>query len=267
MRHVKIIAGIIFFSFSANSTPLDTEYHLSARLGVGGAPIYMGASKYTVKPLIGLEAGAVTERWGAFNADETGFSWQPPIDSPFGIAMLVSYDGGRDEKIRTASGKNHDLKGMGDLKAAPEVGIALTYKDGPYYIYLKGMRTVTKRNYGGEELGYTSHAQLGGSLSFSLTKTLSSSSSLTSTWGDSKLLRGYFGVTPQQARNSQFRAYRPGSGIRDIAFQTALIYQFTPSFALQGSLGGYYLVGDAARSPLTKSRTAVSGGLAISYTF
>ncbi|HDS7198364.1 TPA: hypothetical protein R1887_005205 [Klebsiella oxytoca] len=36
---------------------------------------------------------------------------------------------------------------------------------------------------------------------------------------------------------------------------------------MQGSLGGYSLMGDAPRSPLTKSRAAVSSGLAISYTF
>lgn len=82
-----------------------------------------------------------------------------------------------------------------------------------------------------------------------LTEPLSISLSLVSTWGDRNLLRGYFGETPQQAKYSPFRAYRAGAGIRDIAFQAALSCQFTQSFALQGSLGGYSLMGDAPRSP------------------
>lgn len=259
-----IFAVLGLSTFSAHA---QAEYNLSTRAGVGMEPIYQGASKYTLTPIVGLDASVSTERWGMFSANETGLAWLLPLNSPWGVALLAAYDGGRDEEIRTSSGKSHELKGMGNLKAAPEVGLALSYLNGPYHLYLKGLRTVKKRNYGGEELGFTSRVELGGEYSFVLTDTLSSSMSLASSWGDSKLLQGHFGVTRQQEKNSQFHYYKPGSGIRDITYQFSMIYQFTPSFALQGAIGGYYLVGDAGRSPLTKSRAAMATGVALSYTF
>lgn len=264
---------IILLSLSALFSPLafsenkGAEYHFSVRLGGGMAPIYTGSSKYTVIPVIGAEAVATSEQWGTFRADEKGLSWLLPIDSPLNLALLVGYDEGRKEKIQTTKGKNNDLKGMGNLKAAPEFGIALIYREGPYHLYLKGMMAATKRNYGGEELGHTSRAELGGGFSFPLTEKMSGSFNVVSTWGDSKFIQGHFGVTRQQARDSQFQYYKPGSGIKDISYQAAIDYQFTPSFALQAAVGQSYLPGDAGHSPLTKSRTEVVTGVALNYSF
>lgn len=262
-----ILTSGIFISSFANANEKKEEYHLSAHLGAGAAPIYLGASNYSVSPVIGFAASAEFKRWGAFHANEDGLFWHLPTNSPFGIALLVGYDEGRDESIRTLKGKNNDLKGMGDLEFSPEMGLAFSYQEGPYYIYLKGMTAVKKRNYGGEELGYTSRAELGGELSFALTETLSSTFSLSSTWGDRKFTQGHFGVTRKQARDSQFRYYKTEAGIRDISSMAVLNYQFSPSFSVQGALGGYYLLGDAGKSPLTKSRAAVITGMALSYTF
>lgn len=46
MEHVKFVAVTIFISFSVNSIPQDSEYHLSTRIGLGTAPLYLGSSKY-----------------------------------------------------------------------------------------------------------------------------------------------------------------------------------------------------------------------------
>lgn len=254
-------------SGSALAEVRETEYTLSAHLGAGMAPLYVGASKYTAIPVIGLEAGVEFVNWGSVQANENGLTWQLPINSPFGIAFLASYDRGRDEEIRASGGKNKELKGMGDLKAAPEIGISFNYREGPYSAYLKGMTAASRRTYGGEDLGHTSWAELGGEYSLILTHSVSASFGLATSWADSKYLQGHFGVTHQQARHSQFQYYKPGAGMRDISYQASMSYQFTPSFSLLGAVGGYYLVGDAASSPLTKSRAGAVTILALSYTF
>ncbi len=243
------------------------ETHLQVRTGIAVAPVYQGAKTYSPAPIIGVEAGMHQQDWGALTASETGLTWQLPIDKPFGVALVAGYDVGRDEEIRTWGGRDKTLKGMGDLNGAIEAGTQFSYDVEPYRFYLKALRALKKRKYGGEELSYTTHGNLGAEVTFPLPGHVTTVLSLISTWGDKNMMNAYFGVTRQQAQNTSFRQYQPKAGFKDVMMQAALNYELSPSVSLQSGCGVNYLVGEAAKSPLTEKKLAGIAFFSGSYTF
>jgi MipA family protein len=83
--------------------------------------------------------------------------------------------------------------------------------------------------------------------------------------------RTYFGVTPAQSLASGLVAYAPGSGFKDI--NVGLLTNISVTGDLRHGLsffavGNYErLLGDFARSPLTRDRNQWFGGIGLAYTF
>ena len=242
----------------------------SLKLGGGMAvvPVYEGASSYSAEPLYDIAAGYDKSAWGDFSLGlHDGARWQLPLSGPFGIALLAGYDAGRDEEVKTLSGRNKRLKGMGDLKGAFETGIELSYKFDAFHAYVKGMQATKTRRYGGEDLGHTAYVDLGVAAVYPLSDALTLSTELSTTWANSGYQRGYFGVTQSQAQQTSFAAYRPGSGFKQVALNSALNYQWTPEIAFQAGVGVYTLLGDAAKSPIVEKKVAGIAFLSASYSF
>ncbi|HYD37635.1 MAG TPA: MipA/OmpV family protein [Allosphingosinicella sp.] len=90
------------------------------------------------------------------------------------------------------------------------------------------------------------------------------------TWADSEYQRAYFGVTPALSAASGLATFTPDSGARGIGAATSLTYQFSPKWGIQAYGRFERLIGDAGDSPLIRafgSRSQISAGLALSYTF
>jgi hypothetical protein len=150
-----------------------------------------------------VNAGYQNASWGEFSAGSEGARWQFPIAGPVGIALLLNYDAGRDEEIKTLRGRNTRLKGMGKLGGALEAGAELSYQLDPFRAYVKGMQATRKRSYGGEELGHTAYVESGLTGQYPLSEQLTLIGNLSTTWANSGYQRGYFGVTSQQAQRLQ----------------------------------------------------------------
>ncbi|MDW5502042.1 MipA/OmpV family protein [Pseudomonas lundensis] len=260
-------AATLFMVFPLFSHAQGEESSITLTGGMAVAPLYQGASTYSAVPLYDIQAGYEGSTWGDFNIGLGGASWQLPLSGPFGMALLAGYDGGRDEEVKTLSGSNKRLKGMGDLDGAFEAGIELSYKLDPFRAYVRGMQATKARRYGGEDLGHTGYVDLGVAALYPLTDALSLSADLSTTWANSGYQRGYFGVTQQQARQSAFEAYRPGSGFKQVMLNTTLNYQLTREIAFQGGVGIYTLLGDAANSPIVEKKVAGVAFLSASYRF
>ncbi|WP_037433584.1 MipA/OmpV family protein [Serratia plymuthica] len=246
----------------------DGEASLKFSGGMAVAPVYQGASSYSAVPLYDIQAGYDKSAWGDFSLGLIdGARWQLPLSGPFGIALLAGYDDGRDEEVKTLSGRNKRLKGMGDLDGALEAGIELSYKFDPFHAFVKGMQATKARRYGDEDLGHTAYVDLGVAAVYSLSETLTLSSDLSTTWANSGYQRGYFGVTQRQAQQTSFAAYRPGSGFKQVTLNGALNYQWTPEIAFQAGAGIYTLLGDAAKSPIVEKKVAGVAFLGASYSF
>jgi MipA family protein len=81
--------------------------------------------------------------------------------------------------------------------------------------------------------------------------------------------RAYFGVGPAAATPA-LPAFAPDGGIQAAGAAASTLRQITPRWGLNGYVKYDRLVGDAARSPVTRrfgSRDQVSGGVALSYIF
>ncbi|MGN7975470.1 MipA/OmpV family protein [Serratia sp. 22264] len=246
----------------------DGEASLKLSGGMAVAPVYQGASSYSAVPLYDIQAGYDKSAWGDFSLGLIdGARWQLPLSGPFGIALLAGYDDGRDEEVKTLSGRNKRLKGMGDLDGTLEAGIELSYKFDPFHAFVKGMQATKARRYGDEDLGHTAYVDLGVAAVYSLSEALTLSSDLSTTWANSGYQRGYFGVTQRQAQQTSFAAYRPGSGFKQVTLNGVLNYQWTPEIAFQAGASIYTLLGDAAKSPIVEKKVAGVAFLSASYSF
>lgn len=84
-------------------------------------------------------------------------------------------------------------------------------------------------------------------------------------FGDGTYMRSYYGVTPAASATSGLPAFDAGAGARDLHFGLGVTSAFTPRWIGFASLGASRLLADAAASPLTHHRDAVSASVGIGY--
>lgn len=262
-----VLAVLIPISFPVPAQEGGGQASLVISTGVAMAPLYQGAKVYSAVPLYDLQAEYENPTWGSFGVGLGGAQWQLPLPEPIGVKVLLAYDAGRDEKISTLGSDNTRLQGMGDLDGAFEAGLELSYQVAPFRAYVKGMQAAKNRRYGGEDLGKTAYVDLGIATQYALSDQLAWVTDLSTTWANSGYQRGYFGVTSQQANNTTFGVYRPGSGFKQVSLNSTLSYQWTSAVAFQGGVGVYTLLGDAADSPIVEKQVAGIAFMSASYRF
>ncbi|MBH2766592.1 MipA/OmpV family protein [Serratia marcescens] len=238
------------------------------KAGLTEAPVYPGAGHYAAKPLYDVAGVYRTDAMGTFRAELIqGARWQLPIAGPFGVALLLGYDRGRDEDIRTLGGHDTTLRGMGNLGSTAQTGFELSYSFAPVRLYVKGLQAVRDRDYGGENLGYTAHLDVGGEGQYPLDAQWSLLTNAYLRWGDGGYERGGFGVTAAQASQTDFAQYRASGGVQQVTAEAELNYQWTPAIAFQSGVEATQLTGDAADSPLVKKSLSGVVFMSASYRF
>lgn len=265
MKWVTAVAVLGVFSPLSHAA---SDFSGNVGLGLAVAPAYEGSSHYVTQPVYELNGTYDSQDWGAFSLGLTeGARWQLPLSSPVGVAVLMDYDRGRDERIGTLGGHNNQLRGMGDLGGALEAGLELSYQLTPFKVYIKGMQATRERYYGGESLGHTAHVDMGVSGDYSVSDQLTLIGNMYTTWANDGYQRGYFGVTPEQAVRSGFAAYHPEAGMKSVTLDAALNYQWTPTVSFQTGVEVSRLTGDAADSPLVGNAVAGMAFVSTSYHF
>jgi outer membrane protein len=229
---------------------------IRVRVGAGAQvkPKFVGADKSEVLPLFDLDIAKGTNEF-AFEAPDysfgipvissAGFSFGPALNlaskrkesdvgAPVGkvkttieAGAFASYEVSKSFYLRAEV-----LKGLGGHKGVVgTMGADYVWRDGDKYVVSIGPRVL---------------------------------------FSDSRYQRAYFGVTPEAALASGLPVYRPSGGVHGIAAATGVSYQFSPRWGLFGYGRAERLVGDAADSPIIRefgSRTQLSGGLGLNYTF
>lgn len=238
-----------------------------AGTGVNYAPAYEGSDKYQFSPMLDASASYSTDSFGVFSLGTDGLIWALPMSENLTFSSIVSYDGGRDEKIGVFGSKNEELKGMGDLDGSLLVGGALNYKISDYDLYIKSMVATKNRHYGGRDVGHTAYVELGGIATYQLNEKWSMNYNLASTWTNNAYNQAYFGVSEQQATRSKFSTYEGGSGFKDVNGAVIVNYNLNKNFALHTGVGAYYLLGKSADSPISEKRLGLIGLAGVSYSF
>lgn len=159
--------------------------------------------------------------------------------------------------------RNSDLRGLGDVDLAIELGGALAVEYRQAFVRLSLAKDVA----GGHE-GLVGEGEVG--VRFDLADTLSASVSAQASWADSDYMNTYFSVTSAQSAASGLPVYQAGSGIKDVGAGLGLSYRLGSNWMLT-AMGGYSrLLGDAADAPLVTQRGSPDqwrGGLFLAYRF
>lgn len=222
-------------------------------------PDYEGSDDYEFAPLPFL---MVNYRDLVFLDGPTlganAFTWQGPRrEDKLQIGPLVRYEFGRDED------DSDDLRGMGDIDGAVELGAFVSYGSGPWSTGLTVFRDVSDSHDG-------LTAELSADHMLSLGPKLMLRSEISATWADDNYTETFFGVTAAQSARSGMRQYQAEGGFKDAGISLDLNYNLTDNWGLTGQVGYKRLLGDAADSPLVEDRGSANQfttGLFVSYEF
>ena len=242
---------------SAETGLKDWKIRLGA--GVSYQPEYEGSDEYKVAPLPMLMVSyrdLVFLRGPMLGANAFTWTGSGPNDK-LQVGPLVRYQFGRDED------DSDDLRGMGDLDGAVELGGFVTYSTGPWSAGLNVFRDVSNAHD-----GLTVKLSAGNRMP--LAPKLMLRSEISTTWADSNYTEAFFGISAAQAARSGLAQYQAEGGFKDAGITFDLDYSLTDHWDVTGRLGYKRLLGDAADSPLVADRGSadqLSTGMFFGYKF
>lgn len=229
--------------------PITGSSEILLGLGVGNAAAYLGSDERKTRAL-----PLIAARWcnGCF-AGTGGVGYRFGGDSPLSWGPRLTIDPGRDEDDADA------LRGLGNIKARPELGVFASYA------LLPGLRVGSSLRYGSgnHREGLLVDLSVRGMVPVSSTMRLTAG--LTATLANTKSMQSQFGVDADPSLRSGHAIYNPGSGLRDVGLQVGGMVNLGPRTTLLLGLQGRSLMGDAKDSPLTRERHSVGAMASVAF--
>lgn len=218
-------------------------------LGVLNGPSYLGSDERKTRAVPLIDA-----RWrNGWFAGVRGVGYRFDTGAPLSGGVRLTADLGRDED------DDESLRGMGDLKARPELGLFVNYRLTPNIDIGSSFRYGS----GNDREGLLGDISLRGA--FPITPSNRLVGGLTMTVANTKAMQSAFGVDAVQSLNSGYAPYGPGSGLRDVSLQLGNMTRLQPNTMLFIGVNARTLMGDARDSPLTTRRTGVSALATLSF--
>lgn len=238
----------------------DWQYSLKA--GVANAPRYSGSDERMTAPVLG---GKVVSPWGIFLDTDKGLGWGYEGNA-LSFSTYIGASSSRKDKNESLHAGSKRLKGMGEIKARPQVGVSASYNLGGVMVGATLEHALKEDDHKDSGKAFT-HLEL------SLGTTLydgrygSVDASLSSHFGDRNYLQTWYGVTTGQAAQSRFKAYKAGAG--NISNGMNLVWSLPISEHTQFStlLDVQYLADEAGKSPIVERRLQTSVMGVLEYTF
>lgn len=245
----------------APAAPDNAKKDWNIQLGAGALyqPEYEGSDKYKISPLpmVMINYRDLVFLRGPM-LGVNAITWRGPgPNDKLQIGPMARYQFGRDED------DSDDLRGMGDIDAAVELGGFITYSTGPWSAGVTLFQDVS-----GSHDGLTAKFSAGNRMP--LAPRLMLRSEISATWADDDYTESFFGVTSTQSTRSGMPEYHPQGGFKDAGISLDLDYNLTENWGITGRVGYKRLLGDAADSPLVEDRGSanqLSTGLFVSYKF
>lgn len=258
--------------FSDDPQPLQSK----AGLGLGFLPKYEGSDKHAASSLLLLEItkrGAFFVRGASINPDNgilsAGISLlhlSYTVDSVRRLQVvmgpIIRAYGGRDES------ENDSLTGMGDMDRSAGSGgfIELNAESWRMNIGVSSQDISNDSSIDTEGVLATldiEHSAL-------VTDSLRLSSGISTSWADDDYMQGYFGLNSAQAALTGLSEFVAKAGLKDVGLQLKASYRLSPQWVLEGQIGYWRLLNEAADSPIVKdegSENQVRGLIGFSYQF
>ncbi|RXT46652.1 hypothetical protein B5V03_16635 [Bradyrhizobium betae] len=161
------------------------------------------------------------------------------------------------------SDKYSELTGLGDVKAAYELGGFVEY----YPVDWLRLRTELRQGFGGHSGAV---ADVSADVIVPLIQRLTISAGPRFTWKSTKATEPYFGVDAAQALASGLPMYDARGGAHSVGVGSQISYRINPQWEVHAYVEYQKLLGDAADSPLVKLRGSsnqTTVGLGASYSF
>ncbi|MBM5572694.1 MULTISPECIES: MipA/OmpV family protein [Deefgea] len=231
------------------------NWQAATGLGIAYAPEVMGGDVYEASPMGSLD---LAHRSGFFISTSKGVGWSYTVNPNWQAAIFLAPSEERKEKDQLTD--HITFKGMGEIKAAAQAGLALNYIWGDLELSTTIFTGLANRNRGQQiKLGadYTAY----GSEHFALIL----NGGLTASNADYQ--QRWYGVSAQQAKQSGFKAYQAGSGLTLGSVGVTAIVPFSKELRLINSVSYNQLLGDAADSPLVKSKGSAAVSAFLQYTW
>lgn len=228
--------------------------------GVDVAPRYSGSDKSRVTAAQVVDYAMAN---GFFISTTRGLGYGNRVGN-LDYSAALSYRAGRKDRDVSsdsiASGSDY-LRGMGDIKGSVVVVPGLGYRITDWLnVQLQAEVPVSERD-NGEAVHFGIASPLYTSPENSVTL------ALTGSWGSSKYMQTYYGVSAAQSAASGFARHDAGSGIYAYSLNLEWTHKLNSRWSLLTAAGVTQLTGEAGDSPIVQRKTSPVGSLKVTYSF
>lgn len=230
----------------------------SLTVGLGGqyAPRYSGSDKQVWQVVPVLQG-----RKGAFFGDaQKGVGYDLQNDSGWYFEHTLGYDPGRADKNSGWREGANNLKGMGDIDATLNTGLAVGWQAAPW-LSMEGKATLPLTDSQGAS--YQASVTLIPVQNNQDTIAFQSAA----LFGDSRYLNTWYGVSEQQSRRTGYRRYAAPGGFYGVDTSLTWSHQFDAHWGTVLSADYTWLGDHANQSPIVMRRNEGSATAAITWTF
>lgn len=248
-------------------TTQESDWKVSAGLGVLRTPIFPGASKSQIRPAPYLSLSYRDRffvRGPAIGVNLFHFG----EDDRFrlGVMTRITSEAEWDESDDRA------LHGLGKISGGLDAGLFGSYRGESWFAELAATRGAVLRKEHGDKTtrGSGTAVKFGFGYTTQLASHLRWTAQASTQWADATRARTYFGVSAAQSRATGLASYQPESGITGYGVTTTLSYTFAKRWTLIGLVKYERLAGDAKSSPIVtrNGRTnQLSTGVFVGYRF
>ncbi|OWQ90375.1 hypothetical protein CDN99_13535 [Roseateles aquatilis] len=244
---------------TAPATPQPTSM-VVVQAGVGVTTRYAGSDERLVSPMLGVEYAHAS---GFFAGTMRGIGYAGAAGG-LNYSAAIGYRGERKEKSTSGFGINSGskyLRGMGDVKGSGTLNLSLGYSVTDWLdVQVATEQPFTTRANGAlYSFGVAAKVMDVGKDTVVL--------SVSANAGDKKYMQTYHGVTAAQSAKSGYAVFTPKSGMHQVEAGLSWQHKLSDSWSVTGMVGAQRLLGDAAKSPLTRRVTSPVGAVFVSYSY
>ncbi len=232
----------------AEGQPDNRDFIGTIMLGAGASPAYFGSDKYEIGPAFDARIDFLRLPGGL----EFGSTRSVGYQEGFGFAGSARYIPKRD------SSDYSELRGLDTVDMALELGGGLSYGQKNWRAFGTVRYAVLGYNSWTGTIGADAIARPSDSLILNMGPRIEFSSK--------RFMTTYYGVTGDEAANSNLSAYDPSGGLTSVGIELGANYAFSDRWGIEGVASYDRLVGDAADSPITGTGSADQYGVRVGIT-
>ena len=260
LRLLSLSATCLLLSPFAVAQEPPRENQLLLGGGVAGGPRYAGSNQNMLAPLLLID---YSHHSGLFASTLRGLGYGGQV-GPVSYSAALGYRRGRedhDNENSWASTGGDELRGMGEIKGNASGIVNVGFAPIRWLEFNVGADVPLSQRQNGRKLNAGVTGRLLDSPDDKLTL------GVTTSFGDTKYNQTYYGVTAEQARTSQFRAYRMKAGLNEVSAMLTWQHKLGAKWSVTSMVGATTLLKEASKSPLVQRRTGPVAAVYASYNY